>query len=283
MGSVKVEPGIYPGVDFDTYASWDAANHSMLVHFAKTPAHAQYAALHQEEKVSTNLGHLVHQVILEPRRLKENYLVAPKVDRRTKIGKAEWAKHEAEAAGRIIVSTEDMATAKALLFNAQNHAVLREMLGGPGINEMSMVWPDPEFGVLCKGRLDRVTEYMKQGYVVDLKTHGFPATRHSFEKSIHQYGYHQQAAWYLRGLEVLMPLPEGAPERRFAWAVCETKEPNLVRVFDADDEALQMGLDETLAHLAQYKACRDAGVWPGWGDGMEIAGLPPWAMKRFEG
>ena len=283
MGSVRKEPGVYPGVSFEEYASWDAVNHSLLVHFAKTPAHAYHASIHQEDTPSLGLGHLVHGVMLEPQRLHEDYLVAPKVDRRTKPGKAAWAKFEAEAAGRIIVTEEDMRTAKVLLHNSNQHAAFREMMGGKGANELSLVWEDPEFKELCKARLDRVTEFQKQGYAFDLKTHGEVATRSSFERAIHKYGYHSQAAWYLRGLEILMPLPEGAPERRFAWGVLETKEPNLVRVFDADDEALENGADEVMKYLAMYTACKQAGVWPGWDEGMEIASLPPWAMKRFEG
>lgn len=282
MGSIQVEPGVYPGVDFNTYAAWNAVNHSTLVHFAKTPAHALYAKLHQEEKVATTLGHLVHSVVLEPERLKSEYLVAPKVDRRTKVGKADWAAFERKAEGRIIVTKEDMETAKALLFNCQNHATLKEMLGGKGVNELSLVWRDPEFDVLCKGRIDRLTVFKGQPYILDLKTHGMPATRRSFEKAVQEYGYHSQAAWYLRGASILASIPEDGPERRFAWGVLETKEPNLVRVFDAEDASLEIGADEVMKYLAQYTHCAQTGVWPGWDEGIDMAGLPPWAMKGFQ-
>jgi len=281
MPDTKVKPGVYPGVDFDTYATWDAANFSVLRHFGKTPAHAQYAMMHQEEKVSTNLGHLVHSVVLEPERLETEYMVAPKVDRRTKTGKAEWAKFQQKAEGRVIVTEEDWMTAKVLLLNARSNMTLREMLGGEGINELSLVWEDPEIRVLCKARLDRLCFFSGQPYILDLKTHGFAASRHSFQRAIEQYGYHQQAAFYRRGAEVLAPLEDGI-ERRFAWGVLETKEPNCVRVFDADDESLELGMDEVMSYLQQYAMCRKNGAWPGWDQGMEIAGLPPWALKgRF--
>lgn len=280
---IKVEPGVYPNVDFDEYAAWDAVNHSTLVHFSKTPAHAYYASLHQRDTPALGLGHLVHQVILEPERLAADYLVAPKVDRRTKAGKLEWAKFEERAEGRIIVTKEDMETAKILLHNCQSHQSIREMLRSKGANEPSLVWYEEEFDTLCKARLDRVCEFQGQGYITDLKTHGFPASRHSFESAIHKFGYHTAAAWYLRGVEKTMPLPDDAPERRFAWIVLETKEPNLVRLFDADDEALRIGMDDVMKYLAQYAECKARGVWPGWDEGMEIAGLPAWAMKRFEG
>lgn len=272
------EPGVYPGVSFDDYAAWDAVNHSTLVHFSKTPAHAYHASIHQEEKKATTLGHLVHTAVLEPELLEEEYLAAPKVDRRTKVGKAAYAQFEKEAEGRIIVTLDDLNCARAIKKNAYQHATFREFLTGKGANELSLLWIDPEFEVLCKARLDRLCEFSGQPYEFDVKTHGFVATRKSFESAIYKYGYHSQAAWYLRGAHILRPLPDEM-ERRFAWGVCETIEPYLVKVFDADDEALRMGADAVMSYLAQYAECKKTGVWPGWDQGMDMAGLPPWAMK----
>jgi len=276
------KPGVYPGVSFDEYSEWEAINHSTLVHFAKTPAHAYHEATHQKEKPSTNLGHLVHTAILEPQLLETEYMAIPKIDKRYKEGKRQWAEFERAAEGRMLVQPDEMECAQALKKHVREHATLREMLASKGANELSLLWIDPEHDTACKARLDRICELQKQAFILDFKTHGFVATRKSWESSVQKFGYHTQAAWYKRGLEILRPMPEGLPERRFAWAVCETVEPYLVRVFDVDEDTLQIGLDEVMRYLATFAECKETGVWPGWDEGMQTAGLPPWAMKGFQ-
>lgn len=281
IGTMDVDPGIYPNVDFNDYCEWRGINFSVLRHFGKTPAHAYYEATHDKGTAAKDFGHLVHTAILEPDSLTKDYIVAPKVDKRTKPGKAAWAQFESKAAGRIVVTQEDYNRLRAISENCRSHATIRELLSGKGHNELSIVWDDEEFGIRCKARIDRLCEFRGQGYIVDIKTHGHPASTHSWQKSVADYDYHEQMAFYRRGIEALRPLADGAPERRSAWLVAESKEPNLVRLFDCDDDALQVGADESARHMARYAECAESGVWPGWDQGMEIAGLPAWVMKRY--
>jgi len=141
-----------------------------------------------------------------------------------------------------------------------------------------LVWKDEATGVLCKGRIDRLTSVSDQPVVVDVKTTGKPASTHNFQQAVQAYGYHAQAAHYLLGVHTLMP---DAPIPKFLWLVCETEAPNLVRVFEADDEALAIGADQMAAALQQFKECEASGFWPGWPEGLDIAGLPAWAYKKF--
>jgi len=281
LGTVQVDPGIYPGVKFDEYSEWAGINFSSLRHFGKTPAHAHYEAGHQKDTASKDFGHMVHTVVLEPESLSAEYIVAPKVDRRTKKGKAAWAAFEARAEGRIIVKEDDFQKARSIVLNIRDHMTIRELLAAKGHNELSMVWEDPEFGVLCKGRIDRLCEFNGVGWIVDIKTHGHPASTHSFQKAVADYGYHEQMSFYRRGLEVLRPLPDGAPPRKSAWLVAESQPPNCVRLFESEDAALEMGADKVAEHLSTYSRCMETGVWPAWDQGMEVAGLPAWAYKRF--
>jgi exodeoxyribonuclease VIII len=227
-----------------------------------------------------DLGHAVHQALLEPQLFDELYVVAPKVDKRFKAGKAAWAEFEKQAAGRTIVTKPEMVMMRGLLSSIAGHVTAREALYGVGVSELSIVWEDPETGVLCKARIDRLCEIGGWPFVVDVKTSHKPASTHAWEMSVEKYVTHEQAAHYLRGLSVLSPL-EGDAVRKFAWLVCETERPYCVRMFEADDAALSIGNDEVSKHLRIYSECSKAGVWPGWGEGMDVAGLPAWAYKRF--
>ncbi len=276
------EPGIYPSVDFTDYTRWAACNHSILKNFSLTAAHARYRMLNQEESSKfQDLGHALHQALLEPQLFEANVLVAPDVDRRTKIGKAEWAAFEERAQGRTIVTESEMLCLKGIRENAAAHETINLILNGPGVSELSIVWIDPETKLKCKARLDRLAELNGYPFIVDLKTTHRPASTNSWQTAIMQYSLHEQAAHYQNGLEVLRPLQEGF-KRKFAWIVAETEPPFAVRIFEADDYSLDIGRDQVAKHLAQFRECLDAGVWPSWPMGMDLAGLPAWALKRFD-
>lgn len=274
-----LKPGIYHNVDFDTYAEWPAINHSILHHFRKTPAHAMYAMTHDEESKSKNLGYLTHLAALEPARFKAEVAVAPKLDKRTREGKAQWARFEKENQGKTLVVEPDFEVASQILLSVKEHPVARELLHAEGASEVSLCWNDPGTGLLTKGRIDRLTLLNGSPVVVDFKTIGEPCSTFAFQKAVQTYGYHDAAAHYLLGLHTLMP-DEEIP--KFLWVVAETKPPYLVRVFEADDEALAIGADNMAKALRQFKECRETGMWPGWGDGIDTAGLPPWVYKRYD-
>lgn len=275
------KPGLYPGVPFDEYTRWNAVNHSTLRHFDKTPAHARWHMLHPEPSSKyQELGHAIHAALLEPARFEVEYVVAPDVDRRTKVGKAEWADFEAKHKGASFIMESEMEVLRAIQSNAAQHETIKQVLYGLGVNELSLVWVDPETGMLCKARIDRLTS-LDGPLIVDLKSTHAPASTHGWQMAVEKYKLHQQAAHYRNGLNVLRPLPEGQT-RKYAWLVVETEFPGAVRIFEAEDAALDIGRDQVAAHLRAYKECMETGSWPAWPQGMDIAGLPPWVYKRFD-
>ena len=274
----ELKPGVYHDVSFDEYAAWPAANHSVLQHFRKTAAHVFHEMTHDERTPAKELGYLIHLAALEPDLYKTDVVVAPKVDKRTKVGKADWARFEKENEGKHIALADDHVCASAILKNIGAHPVARELLRSEGAAELSLLWNDRATGVLCKGRIDRLTKMADEPIVVDVKSLGNPASTHNFQGAVIQYDYHGAAAHYLIGLNTLM---SDSPIPKFAWVVCETKAPFCVRVFEADDEALAIGADSMAKALQQFKECKASGFWPAWGEGMDVAGLPAWAYKRF--
>lgn len=284
MAETTIEPGVYPDIPFNVYSAWPAVRYSTLKGFRKTALHARYLMTHQEESSKYQArGHAVHAAILEPERFSESFAVAPKVDRRTREGKAAWERFLKESGGKEVITNEDFEIAMSLKQTIDGHTTAREMLRGPGANELSLVWDQPlEDGektvVRCKGRLDRLLEYQGYPFILDVKTTSEAPTSHHVEKQIAFYGYNEQAALYLMGAQALAPLDH---PRKFVWLFAETEPPFTVRLFEADTEALSMGYDEVNKHLRAYAECERTGLWPAWGEGMDMAGLPGWAYKRF--
>ena len=282
-GQEDLKPGVYQNLNYDEYALLPAINFSRLRQFDSTPAHALHFMHHPpKETDALRFGHLMHTTILEPQKVEENFLVIPKLDKRTTKGKLAHAEYEQMAKGRTIVNDEEMEKCRNIQHNIAEHAAARELLyAGAGGNELSIVWLDEETGLLCKARLDRFGSLNAQGVIADVKSTGKPATLRNWQRSCHDYGYYEQAAMYLAGANTLFPLEE-LQERKFIWVSIESKPPNLIRLFEIEYDALAYGHEQFRKHLAQYAECVQKGEFPGWDQGIEIAGLPPWAQKTFD-
>lgn len=274
--------GIFPGMSFEDYSRIRAVNHSILRHFSKTPAHARWRMLHEDEPSPHQaLGHAVHMALLEPERFKTDCVVAPACDRRTKIGKADWSDFEERAKGKLVVTAEDMERIAGIQTSVAAHETARMALYGEGISELSLVWQDPETGLYCKGRLDRLASISGYPTIVDLKTTHRPASTYAWQTGVQHWALHEQAAHYCRGLATLRPLPDGYA-RKFFWAVAETEPPFACRLFEIDEVSLSIGADNVAKHLRAYKECSESGIWPAWDQGVETCGLPGWALKVYD-
>jgi len=277
------KPGFYRDIDFDTYAGWDAANASTLNLFAKTPAHVRHNLDTGGKKrtKSLDLGWLFHVLMLEPERFKKDFVVPPKVDGRTKDGKATRAKFQAEHENAELVDIDTFSKVKAMANSLTTHPTAAEFLSGRGHNELSLLWVDRETEVLCKARIDRVGYENEWPVVGDLKT-ARDASRFAMEKAIASYGYHVQAAHYLAGLEALSPIPDGNPFRRFHFFVVEHEPPYCAAVYEITDEALEEGLQKRDRYLRKWRECNETNNWHGYPLGVEYVSLPPWAFKHYE-
>jgi exodeoxyribonuclease VIII len=278
-----LEVGLYKNLSFDDYTAWEAVNASTLNGFSRTPAHVHHEMLHggKERTPSLDLGWLVHLAVLEPDRFKAEIIVPPKVDRRTKVGKATWAQFQAEHAEKIFVDADTFGKVKAMAASLLQHETAAEFFQkNPGHNEVSVLWDDIELGIRCKSRIDRVGSIGDWPIVGDLKT-ARDAARRPFERSIYSYGYHVQAAHYLAGLETLYPVPSGNPFRRFVFFVVESEPPYCCAAYELDDAALDEGELIRNRYLRQWIECNQSGQWPGYPPGIDYASLPAWAFKIF--
>lgn len=271
--------GLHRGIGYDEYSRWAAVNHSTLRHFAKSPLHARHAMLNPSEPTEAMaLGSAVHKAILEPDLFPAAYCWAPKFDKRTNDGKAGWTEFQTENAGKGILTREEYDQCIALRDAVWLHPTAAEVLRSPGANELSATWMDKTTNAACKGRPDRFGLWQGWPTVTDVKT-ARDASRRAFSRAIEQYGYSEQAAFYLDGLESISPF-EG--DRRFIFIVAEKEPPYAVAVYELDIDAIEAGRRKYRAHLNQYAACLASGVWPGFGDGADLISMPAWAMREEE-
>ena len=265
-----VKPGMYRGWTYDQYAALPAVRSSDLKGFARSPLHAHYAMTHPQESAAMLLGQALHVALLEPDLFERTYVAAPALDRRTVAGKATWAEFQAENGHRIVLKADEMDHCRALADAALQHPIAGPLLAAPGVNEASLVWHDDAHMLACKARLDRLCEYEGYSTIVDVKS-ARDASPRGFATDAARFGYHCQAAWYLRGADALAPLP-----RRFVFVVVEKEPPHAVACYELDEPFLAAGRAECDRALVAYRNAQESGVWPGYPARISTLYAPSW-------
>ncbi|MHC4621811.1 MAG: PD-(D/E)XK nuclease-like domain-containing protein [Planctomycetota bacterium] len=267
------EPGIYPGIPFDEYREWDAVNNTMLGVLAdKSPLHAkEYHENPPEPTEAFSFGSALHTRILECDKFPARYIVAPKVDRRTKAGKEAWAAFEKTAEGKDIISDTDYETIQAIAASLEQHAINSYVRDGQA--EVCIVWIDKDTGLLCKARLDYV--HPQYAFLIDVKTTR-DASPEGFAKALWNYRYYQQCAWYLDGWLTITQEENGA----FVFVAAEKTPPYAVAAYEMHEDVIRAGRKAYRAALDTYKHCLETDVWPSYSASVEMMNLPTWALQK---
>ena len=250
-------------MDIADYHAHPALGSSRLRELLKSPAH--FRANMRRETEALALGSLVHTLVLEPHTFSERYLVVPKIDGRTKEGKA--AKATLASDPRIAVDGEAMAEASACATSIMGHRVYQQIRDAQV--EHTVFWTDAETGIECKARFDVLGPLL-----VDLKTTR-DASPKGFQRAIATYGYHIQAAHYMAGA-----IANGMQPKGFLFACVETSPPYLPAGYLLGNPTLEQGERDRRAALLTYAQCLREDRWPGYNDDrIEVIDLPNWAQR----
>lgn len=264
------------------YHRHSAVSKSHLDQIARSPLHywARYVdpnRIEPEPTAAMQLGTALHTHVLELDQWDKRYITAPEgIDRRTKVGKEAWAQFEADAAGRTVISRIDAEKVMAMGRSILSHPAAAMLLQWPGKAETTHMWIDRETGLECKCRPDWLTD--DGALIVDLKTTR-DASPLGFRKSVGAFRYYVQSAWYLHGLEQAT----GRRPDQFIFICVESEPPYACAVYAADSEMIGLGYEHAMRDLQVLATCKQAGVWPGYSDQVEMIGLPGWMRPRPDG
>jgi hypothetical protein len=223
------------------------------------------------------IGSAVHTHVLELDQWDARYVTAPEgINRRTNAGKAEWQAFETAATGRTVLAKADAELVMRMGHSVFRHPAAAMLLAMPGKAETTHMWIDEATGLQCKCRPDWLTD--DGSLIVDLKTTE-DASPSGFQKSVANWRYHVQAAWYLSGVaEATGTCPD-----QFIFIVVEKKPPYAVAVYAADAEMIGLGAKQAVRDLDTLATCKAANAWPGYSDQIETISLPPWMRPRPDG
>ena len=240
---------------------------------ARSPAHywARYLDPNRVRKPDTPaqaFGSLVHAAILEPHKVEKLYVVAPDLNKNSNAYK-DW---KATHAGLLIVDADDMQTALQMRDAVMSNARARQLLELGGITEEPIYARDPETGVLVKIKPDRYIPSHR--IILDLKT-TTDARPHAFAKSVAEYRYHVQDAFYTD-----VAAWAGDAVDWFFFIALEKEPPYGVAVYQLDSDATDKGRALYRENLNTYAACLRNNDWHAYKQGDEdlVLSLPKWAL-----
>lgn len=189
--------------------------------------------------------------------------------------KAEWMANNGH---RNILEPEQWDQLMNMREACMAHPVARQLITAPGKAEQSIYWVDAKTGELCRIRPDK---RLDNGILLDLKSTE-DASPEGFARSIANYGYDVQDAFYQDGVQAAT----GKPPRAFIFLAVEKSarvvegKPFGVAVYQLDDASRDLGRAKYREDLNVYAQCRKTGIWPNYGDKIQPIGLPQWEFSK---
>lgn len=187
---------------------------------------------------------------------------------------------DVRAEGKLPLKRADLEPIEGAAESVLAHPGASALFSQPGTAEASVFAKDPATGILTRARFDFLPTEFGLGspsrVAVDLKS-CVDASEDGFTKSIANYNYDVQRAWYLDTLKW-----ETGEEAELVFVAVEKDPPYLVAVHQLP--ALWAGMGETKARIARerYKECDESGVWPGYGDEVHMPSPPTWLVYKHE-
>jgi len=294
------EQGIYHNVPAEEYFAWDAMNQSTLGWAAYSMEHLRAAldgGLEFKNTDAKQLGSAVHCRILEPDLFSERYVVSPGCEAPLKSGpnkgkpcglrasvvglngKFYCMKHAPEDAepSDNMLTAEQFDLVESMNEKVRAHKVVK-LIRQHGGFECCVVWEKD--GMKCKARLDKyITDSTCPNTILDLKKVMLcGGDDRSFSKSVANYAYHRQAAWYSEAVQAIHGI-----EPLYIWVVVEEKPPHCVNVIHCDAETMAIGRYANNQLWERYRLSLETGNWPGYATDIHLGGLPDWERRSYQG
>lgn len=286
-----MDPGFYTAEELSNeeyHRGPGVSNSGLKLIGSKTPAHyyAQYRDPNAPERKAGRpqmIGTAIHAAALEPDKFDAEYVVAEEFIARNAKGFKAWASEQR----RHILMPAEYGDVIGMRKSLHAHPIAGNLLADAQEFEYSAYAEDPETGILCRVRLDLLTQ---SGWIVDLKKCQ-DASPEGAAKAIANYGYYHQAAFYL---DVWTMATGGDAPMGFAFIFVEEQYPHAVGVYvlsDGHDEAgnydplrddIGRGRKEYRRNLSIYAHCERNDYWPGYAPRAVELELPYWQRRKID-
>ncbi|EAA8370190.1 exodeoxyribonuclease VIII [Salmonella enterica] len=269
-----IQPGIYYDIPNEAYHAGPGVSKSQLDDIADTPAiylWRKKAPVDTEKTKSLDTGTAFHCRVLEPEEFSKRFIIAPEFNRRTSAGKEEEKTFLEECArtGRTVLTAEEGRKIELMYQSVMALPLGQWLVESAGYAESSVYWEDPETGILCRCRPDKIIPEFH--WIMDVKT---TADIQRFRTAYYDYRYHVQDAFYSDGYRAQFgEIPT------FVFLVASTtaecgRYP--VEIFMMGEDAKLAGQREYRRNLQTLAECLNNDEWPA----IKTLSLPRWAKEN---
>lgn len=193
----------------------------------------------------------------------------------TNAVKAEVA--EIRERGAVPLKREEYERLHAMAAKLREHPMASKLLDPDrGRAEQALIWQDDAAGIWRRALVDWLPGLGNgRPLLVDYKT-TTSADPRAIDKTVHNYGYGHQAAWYLDGAIAL-----GYPaDTAFLFIFQEKTAPYLITIAQIEDDALDIARAGNRLAIEIYRDCAATGIWPGYPAEVHQVSMPAWALAR---
>ncbi|HDN4532780.1 TPA: PD-(D/E)XK nuclease-like domain-containing protein [Salmonella enterica subsp. enterica serovar Emmastad] len=269
-----IQPGIYYDIPNEAYHAGPGVSKSQLDDIADTPAiylWRKNAPVDTEKTKTLDTGTAFHCRVLEPEEFSKRFIIAPEFNRRTSAGKEEEKTFLEECArtGRTVLTAEEGRKIELMYQSVMALPLGQWLVESAGYAESSVYWEDPETGILCRCRPDKIIPEFH--WIMDVKT---TADIQRFRTAYYDYRYHVQDAFYSDGYRAQFgEIPT------FVFLVASTtaecgRYP--VEIFMMGEDAKLAGQREYRRNLQTLAECLNNDEWPA----IKTLSLPRWAKEN---
>ena len=268
------EDGVYYAMDAQEYHSGHMVRGRLSSGMARllsdrdvTPGEALTSVLSDRSTRAMDDGTTVHAYLLDG---PDRFAVYSGDSWRTL--EARKFRDEALISGKIPLLTRELERLESI----RDEFSLADELDG-GNSEVTYLWTDYVDGepVRCRARADYVRTDGDSVTIIDLKTTKSLRLR-DIERSILRYGYHQQAAHYMRGVRELLL----DKEPTFAFIFLDISDPKNSRFITLDEPAIEAGEKLNQVAMSRFRIASDLDEWPNRKLEEEVVSLPSWYLDR---
>ena len=271
---IPAEDGVYADIPDAVYHS---DRDSLSSSGARTLLWSSPRKFHQEQQnppVTTptfDLGHALHTLALG--KGPEIVIVDAKSWQGAAAAEARNAAHDA---GKTPILTKEYEAAKAMARNIAEHPIAGALLANCDA-EISGWWTDEQTGARLRWRADGLHQGKSRLIIVDVKS-SKDASPAGFPKSIAEFHYHQQDAWYRDGA-----IANGLdPNPLFVFIAVDKTAPHDVAVHECEPFDVDRGRALNRKAIDLYAECRAADTWPGYPEVIHTSEFPSYARFREE-
>jgi exodeoxyribonuclease VIII len=269
-------PGtIYHRGTYD-YDAIDGVGITTVKAIAKSPLHYQHLLKGGRKLTrSLELGSAGHIAVLEPERFLREFALWDEVDKagKTKARRGPaWEAFKSANTGKTPIRRDEYGLAISVKDAIRSDRVAMKYLGF-GKPEVAIQWTEPTTGIVCRSRLDWLTDIEGGPCLVDIKGTR-DVTPRWFSSDCAKFSYHLQMAFYR---DAVFAATGRVP--RVVVVAVEMAPPHDVVTYIVPDDVIEIGRADYLVLLERLKECRARNEWPGVGNGAEqVLALPAWAV-----